>query len=192
MRLEYDKNIPDPQSGDLLISEPFLHDPNFERTVILVCENGFEGTFGLVINKTTDLLLDEVMDESIPFNGKLNIGGPVEQNTLHYLHRISTPIEGAIEIGEGLFWSGNYEQIRSLILSGVVTEQDIKFFLGYSGWSEGQLREELDRQSWFVRPRASSRQIFELDEDELWKSILKEMGGKYKVFSNYPADPRLN
>ena len=192
MRLEYDKNIPDPQNGDLLISEPFLHDPNFDRTVILVCENGDDGTFGLVVNKMTDVLLDEVMNESFDFTGKLNLGGPVEQNTLHYIHRIQTPIEGAVEIGEGLYWSGDYEQIKLLIKSGLVGENDIKFFLGYSGWSEGQLRKELDSQSWFVKPKATASQIFDLNEDELWRSILTEMGGKYKVFSNYPSDPRLN
>ncbi|MFT6828166.1 MAG: putative transcriptional regulator [Roseivirga sp.] len=192
MRLEYDKNIPDPKNGDLLISEPFLNDPNFDRTVILICENGLEGTFGLVINKTTDLLLDEVMNETIDFNGRLYIGGPVEQNTLHYIHRINIPIEGAIALGNGIYWSGDYEQIKELILTGRVSEEDIKFYLGYSGWSLGQLREELDQQSWFVKPNATERQIFEMDEDALWKSILHEMGGKYKVFSNYPADPRLN
>ena len=192
MRLEYDKNIPDPQNGDLLISEPFLHDPNFDRTVILVCENGEDGTFGLVVNKMTDVLLDEVMNGSFDFSGRLNLGGPVEQNTLHYIHRIKTPIDGAIQIGEGLYWSGDYEQIKLLIKSGLVGEGDIKFFLGYSGWSEGQLRKELDSQSWFVKPKATAEQIFDLNEDELWRSILTEMGGKYKVFSNYPSDPRLN
>lgn len=192
MKLEYDKNIPDPKNGDLLISEPFLHDPNFDRTVILVCDNGIEGTFGLVINKTTNLLLDEVMNETINFNSCLNLGGPVEQNTLHYVHRIKVPIDDSIELGNGLYWSGDFNQIKELIANGQVTEEDIKFYLGYSGWSEGQLREELDQQSWFVKPQATSRQIFDMDEEALWQSILKEMGGKYKVFSNYPSDPRLN
>jgi putative transcriptional regulator len=192
MKLEYDKNIPDPKNGDLLISEPFLHDPNFDRTVILVCDNGIEGTFGLVINKTTSLLLAEVMNETINFNSCLNLGGPVEQNTLHYVHRIKVPIDDSIELGNGLYWSGDFNQIKELIANGQVTEEDIKFYLGYSGWSEGQLREELDQQSWFVKPQATSRQIFDMDEEALWQSILKEMGGKYKVFSNYPSDPRLN
>jgi putative transcriptional regulator len=192
MKLDYDKNIPDPKNGDLLISEPFLHDPNFDRTVILVCDNGIEGTFGLVINKTTSLLLAEVMNETINFNSCLNLGGPVEQNTLHYVHRIKVPIDDSIELGNGLYWSGDFNQIKELIANGQVTEEDIKFYLGYSGWSEGQLREELDQQSWFVKPQATSRQIFDMDEEALWQSILKEMGGKYKVFSNYPSDPRLN
>ena len=189
---EYDKNIPDPKGGDFLISEPFLPDPNFERSVVLICENSEEGTFGLVLNKTTDLLLEDVMDEEIPFHGTLNIGGPVEQNTLHFIHRIEEPIEGSVEIGHGLYWSGNFEQIKSLLREGTIDEYSVKFFLGYSGWSEGQLREELDRQSWFVKPTATPRQVFDLQEEALWKSILEDMGGKYKVFSNYPIDPRLN
>ena len=189
---EYDKDIPDPKGGDFLISEPFLPDPNFERTVILVCEHNDEGTFGLVLNKITDLTLSDVMEEEFSFLGKLNLGGPVEQNTLHFLHRFEQPIEGSIELTNGLYWNGSFEQIKILIESGSVDEEDIKFFIGYSGWAEGQLREELDRQSWFVKPNATSNQVFDLDADDLWKSILSRMGGKYKVFSNYPVDPRLN
>jgi putative transcriptional regulator len=190
--LEYDKDIPDPKGGDFLISEPFLPDPNFERSVVLICENSHEGTFGLVLNKGTDILLEDVLEETIPFTGTLNVGGPVEQNTLHFIHRLDQPIEGSVEIGKGLYWSGNFEQVKALVLSGAANEDHIKFFLGYSGWSEGQLREELDRQSWFVKPAATVRQVFDLEEEALWQSILKDMGGKYKVFSNYPIDPRLN
>ncbi len=188
---EYDKNIPDPKSGDFLISEPFLPDPNFERTVILVCEHNEEGTFGLVLNKITDLTLNDVMEDNFEFLGRLNLGGPVEQNTLHFVHRLED-IEGSVKIGEGLYWSGSFEQVKILLETGTIEEEDIKFFIGYSGWSEGQLREELDKQSWFVKPKATARQVFDLDADDLWKSILSEMGGKYRVFSNYPVDPRLN
>ena len=189
---EYDKNIPDPEKGDFLISEPFLPDPNFERTVILICENNEDGTFGLVLNKVTDLTLNDVMEENFSFLGKLNLGGPVEHNTLHFLYRTDHPLEGAVELSGGYYWGGSFEQIRVLLETGVLEEKDVKFFICYSGWASGQLREELDRQSWFVKTKATSRQVFDLDADELWKSILNEMGGKYKVFSNYPIDPRLN
>jgi putative transcriptional regulator len=189
---EYDKNIPDPKRGDFLISEPFLPDPNFERTVILVCEHNEEGTFGLVLNKATDITLNDVMEEDFAFLGKLNLGGPVEHNTLHFLHRTVDSIDGSVALSEKLNWGGEFEDIRILIESGKIEESDIKFFIGYSGWGAGQLREELDRQSWFLMPKASSRQVFDMDADDLWKSILNEMGGKYKVFSNYPSDPRLN
>lgn len=189
---EYDKDLPDPERGDFLISEPFLNDPNFERTVILVCEHSEEGTFGLVLNKLSDLTLNDVMDEEINFNGYLNIGGPVEQNTLHFVHRLKDEIPGSIELNKELSWSGDFEQIKFMLNSGMLKEDDIQFFLGYSGWGNGQLREELDNQSWFIRKKATSQEVFDMESDILWKSILKQMGGKYRVFSNYPVDPRLN
>ena len=189
---KYDKDLPEPEKGDFLLSEPFLNDPNFERTVILVCENNTEGTFGLVMNKLSDLQLNDVLEEEIVFPAYLNIGGPVEQNTLHFVHRLGETIEGSIQLNGNLYWSGDFEQIKFLMNSGLVKEEDIQFYLGYSGWASGQLREEMDSSSWFVRKGATSREIFDLESDILWKSILRDMGGKYKVFSNYPSDPRLN
>lgn len=189
---KYDKDLPEPEKGDFLLSEPFLNDPNFERTVILVCENNAEGTFGLVMNKLSDLQLNDVLEEEIVFPAYLNIGGPVEQNTLHFVHRLGETIEGSIQLNGDLYWSGYFEQIKFLMNSGLVKEEDIQFYLGYSGWASGQLREEMDSSSWFVRKGATSREIFDLESDILWKSILRDMGGKYKVFSNYPSDPRLN
>ena len=189
---EYDQNIPEPESGDFLISEPFLNDPNFERTVILLCEHSDEGTFGLILNKVSDLKLDDVLEEEITFPIYLNLGGPVEQNTLHFIHRLENQIEGSIKLDEGLYWSGDFEQIKFLLNSNLIKEEDIQFYLGYAGWGAGQLRKELDKQSWFVRKGATAKEIFDMESDILWKSILKEMGGKYKVFSNYPVDPRLN
>lgn len=189
---KYDKDLPEPEKGDFLLSEPFLNDPNFERTVILVCENNTEGTFGLVMNKLSDLQLNDVLEEEIVFPAYLNIGGPVEQNTLHFVHRLGETIEGSIQLNGNLYWSGDFEQIKFLMNSGLVKEEDIQFYLGYSGWASGQLREEMDSSSWFVRKVATSREIFDLESDILWKSILRDMGGKYKVFSNYPSDPRLN
>jgi len=189
---EYDKNIPEPERGDLLISEPFLNDPNFERTVVLLCEHNEQGTFGLVLNKKTDLLLDDVLSDPVDYSGILNLGGPVEQNTLHFVHRRQQALEGAIDLGNGLAWGGDFEQIKLMLSTGQLHEDDIQFYLGYSGWAEGQLREELDANSWFVKKGSTHEEVFEMSPEELWKSVLKTMGGKYKVFSNYPVDPRLN
>ncbi len=189
---EYDKDLPEPEKGDFLLSEPFLNDPNFERTVILVCEHNDEGTFGLVMNKLSDLQLNDVLEEEVTFPAYLNIGGPVEQNTLHFVHRLGQTIDGSIQLNGDLYWSGDFEQVKFLMNSGLVAAEDIQFYLGYSGWASGQLRGEMDSSSWFVRKGATAKEIFDLESDILWKSILREMGGKYKVFSNYPSDPRLN
>ena len=192
MLFEYDKNIPDPEKGDFLISEPSMTDPNFDRTVILICEHNEEGTFGLVMNQLTQLTLNDVLNDELIFETSLFLGGPVEQNTLHFVHHKSVEIPGALSLNKELNWSGDFEEIKWMLKNGMLSADDIKFFLGYSGWGSGQLRDELDRQSWFVCKNAQKKEVFDIEYNDLWKAILNKMGGKYKLFSNYPSDPRLN
>lgn len=176
--------------GKLLIAEPFLGDPNFERSVVLLCEHSSQGSFGLVLNQPTELHLDDVI-ENVYSDLPLFIGGPVEQNTLHFIHRLGTQIEGAVDIGNGIYWSGDFENIKTLINIGKVSEKDIRLFVGYSGWSAGQLVDEMNRNSWIVS-ETDAHFIFDTPANQFWRTILKNMGGEYKVLSNYPTDPRLN
>ncbi|WP_229251097.1 YqgE/AlgH family protein [Emticicia sp. BO119] len=176
--------------GKLLIAEPFLGDPNFERSVVLLCEHNSTGSFGLVLNQTTSLHLDDVI-ENVYGELPLFIGGPVEQNTLHFIHRLGNQIEGAVDIGNGIYWSGDFESVKTLINIGKVSENDIRLFIGYSGWSAGQLVDEMNRNSWIVS-ETDAHFIFDTPADQFWRAILKSMGGEYKVLSNYPTDPRLN
>ena len=185
------KNNFQPERGSLLISEPFLPDPNFERTVILLCEHNQDGSFGFVLNKASAVMLDEIMEDVADFNEKVYIGGPVQQDTLHFVHR-QPNIEDSIQIAEGLYWGGNFDQVLSLIDTKQVLGSDFRFFVGYSGWGEGQLNDELKADSWIVANYATSDLVFNTHEDELWKVVLKELGGRFDVYSNYPIDPRLN
>ena len=181
-----------PQNGSILISEPYLGDPNFERTVVLICSHvEGEGTFGLVLNRLSNLKLSDVVDiYNDTFEAELGIGGPVQYNTLHYVHQISN-LPQAVQLNDNLYWGGDFESLRTLIGTGEVTPTDIKFFLGYSGWTPGQLQEEIDKNVWIVNNNAANK-LFNLEADTLWRNILRQMGGKYKVLSNYPVDPRLN
>lgn len=181
-----------PKKGDLLISEPFLPDPNFERTVIYICEHNEEGSFGFVLNKPSELKFDEIFEEVNNFRVTLYIGGPVQHDTLHFIHRASDVIEGGVQIKESLCWGGNFEQLKVLISTKQIEEKNFRFFIGYSGWGAGQLQEELDANSWIVLPNATENQIFDVAPEKLWREILKDMGGKFKMYSNYPTDPRLN
>lgn len=176
--------------GKLLIAEPFLGDPNFERSVVLLCEHNEQGSFGLVLNQTSNLHLDDVM-ENVYGEFPLYIGGPVEQNTLHFIHRLGDQIEGAVDIGNGIYWSGDFEEVKTLINIGKISENDIRLFIGYSGWSAGQLADEMNRNSWIVS-ETDAHFIFDTPANQFWRAILKSMGGEYKVLSNYPTDPRLN
>ncbi|WP_420155655.1 YqgE/AlgH family protein [Siphonobacter sp.] len=177
--------------GSLLLAEPFLGDENFERSVVLICEHNEQGTFGLVLTQTTELLLDDVIEDDIYPDVPLFVGGPVEKNTLHYIHRRPDLIEGSTELQDGLFWSGDFEQIKKLLNLGSLPAGDIRFFIGYSGWGEGQLSDELNRDSWIVS-NTRPGQLFDCPTDQLWRSTLRDMGGAYRVLSHYPTDPRLN
>ena len=180
-----------PAKGKLLIAEPFLGDPNFERSVVLLCEHNESGTFGLVLNQTTELTLKDVIEDEIYVPAPLQVGGPVEQNTLHFIHRMGEMIDDAIQISEGLYWGGDFEQLRSLLTMGKITQQDVRFFVGYSGWWGGQLENELNQNAWIVTD-ADSDFIFTTAPNQFWRSVLRRMDGKYKSIANYPTDPRLN
>jgi putative transcriptional regulator len=181
--------------GRLLISEPFLGDPNFERTVVLLCEHNEEGSFGFVLNKNTEVNLKDALaeiDEVDNAEGiRLYLGGPVEQNTLHFIHRVGESIEGSIRICEGIYWGGNYEQVKLMIQTGILAEADIRFFIGYSGWGVGQLQGEIEEDTWIIAD-TTSEMVFDTPSDKLWREVLKSMGGKYRELANYPTDPRLN
>jgi putative transcriptional regulator len=182
--------------GTLLISQPFLGDPNFERSVVLLCrDEPTEGTFGLVLNRLTSLTLGDVLDLP-PAAGSaaaalpIYVGGPVEPDTLHYLHR-RADLPGATDLGQDVYWGGDFELLLSLIGSGVVSGDEVRLFAGYSGWSAGQLANEMQGRSWIRQP-ASAGKVFTLASDAFWRDILREKGGRFKVLANYPVDPRLN
>jgi putative transcriptional regulator len=181
-----------PQRGDLLISEPFLPDPNFERTVVLICENNEDGSIGFILNKPSLVSFSDVFEELGHFNKKLLVGGPVQQDSMHFLHRGVLNLDGGTKIGEGIYWGGNFEQLKILIQNHRINTSEVIYFLGYSGWAPGQLDEELKENSWIVSSGATESQVFDLDPELLWREALKNMGGKFRMFSNYPTDPRLN
>ena len=183
---------PQLSKGDLLLSEPFLGDENFERSVILVCEHNEEGSLGFVLNKPSLLTLGDMLDEVSGYNPPLYTGGPVQQNTLHFVHRLPSLAPEANRLGENIYWGGDFEQLLSLINTRQIGSDDIRFFAGYSGWSPGQLAAELSEEAWIVHARASPIQVFDLSPEQLWQEVLRTMGGKYRMFSNYPIDPRLN
>ena len=182
----------EPRKGDLLISEPFLADPNFARTVILLCEHNDEGSFGFVLNKLSQIKLNELIEGVGDRQDDIYIGGPVQQNTLQFIHRNDGLIEGGSEVRDGIFWGGNFEQMLTMMESKLIKPDDIKFFVGYSGWVSGQLKSELEINSWIISRNVNIEQIFDTDVNSLWKEVLNTMGGKFKVVANFPVDPRLN
>lgn len=180
-----------PEKGRLLISEPFLPDPNFERTVVLLCEHNEEGSFGFVLNKPSILKVNEIMEDMTDLDNLVYVGGPVQQDTLHFIHR-NAVLDNAVEIVNQIFWGGSFENLMLLCETNQITSNDIRFFLGYSGWGPGQLDTELDQESWIVCDYVTDQLLFDTGPEIMWRKALENMGGRYSMYSNYPVDPRLN
>ncbi len=176
-------------TGNLLIAEPFMKDSNFRRSVILICDHNEEGTFGLNLNIPVRNITmgDIISDFPIP-DLPVFEGGPVSPNTLHYIYK-NDSIPDSIPIKDGIYWSGDFEIIKIYLESGKIKPNEIRFFIGYSGWGEGQLEDELKLNSWIV---CDSYTDYLKDSIYLWKEILHHMGGNYKIVSSFPEDPTLN
>lgn len=186
---EKDKPI---TAGRLLLSEPFMFDENFKRTVVLVCEHTEDnGTAGLILNKPINLRLNDIVDGFPPFKGKLFLGGPVGTDTMQFLHRIGNKVENSLQVAENLYWGGDFEQVKGMLSRNEIHPNDIRFFLGYSGWASGQLLDEMKENSWIIAD-ATSQYIFDSDNEKLWKDVMRNMGGIYNTMATYPESPILN
>lgn len=183
-------NIP-PATGKILISEPFLADPYFKRTIVLLCEHNKEGSFGFVLNKFVNLKIEDLLDGFPPFPTRISIGGPVLGTNMYYIHTHGDKIEGSIQIVNDLYMGGDFEQMQLLVKNGEISIDSIRFFIGYSGWDENQLNQEIEEKSWFVTDIPTS-QIMDTTENKLWETILKNMGSEYERLTHFPDDPSLN
>lgn len=180
-----------PQKGLVLISEPFNEDKYFQRSVICICEHNDKGSFGYVVNNRLDIKLTELIPAIKSDQFKVGLGGPVSPNNLYYIHTLGEEIEGSVEIKKGLYTGGNFNQITTLINTGLIGHHQIQFFLGYAGWSSGQLEEEITKNSWIVS-EFDVTDMMEHNEEDYWKNILQEKGGKYQLIANFPLNPSLN
>lgn len=180
-----------PNQGSLLISEPFLVDSYFKRSVVLLSEHDDKGTLGFILNKPTDVSLNEAVDDFPEFKVPLYFGGPVETDTLFYIHTLGDRLRGAKKIVNGIWWGGDYDHLKFLIESSQVRHDQIRFYAGYSGWEPKQLDTELKEKSWLVFD-SSPQLAFASEPESLWRQVLRSMGSEYAILANFPEDPNLN
>jgi len=182
-----------PVPGDLLIAAPELRDPNFRRSVVFICSHSDEeGTFGLILNRPLSAkVCDLPLSEPLSSDAFLSIGGPVQTNTLHYLHCHDHLVERSISVIRRLCWGGEIEDVRLLLERNDATPEKLRFFLGYSGWAPGQLSEEISQGGWILSESYDDL-IFSHEPKGLWRTVLSRMGGEYALLVNYPDDLRLN
>jgi putative transcriptional regulator len=181
-----------PQQGSLLLSEPFMLDPNFQRSVILLCEHGEEESLGLVLNQPSSLLLKDVMLDMPDAEHQLFVGGPVGQDSVQFIHKCYDRLNSGIEIREGLYWGGNFEALKLLINDRSIRMDEIKFFIGYSGWGDGQLAKELKENTWMIGNSYNPDIVFVNDEENLWKQAVISLGPRYAHVAGFPQNPMWN
>ena len=180
-----------PARGNLLVSEPYLPDPYFRRTVVLLCDHNEEGSFGFVLNRHTDMAVNDLMENMPPIGSQVGIGGPVQSGSLFYVHTLGVRIEGSQEVVDGVYVGGDYDQLRGVLKADMRLTRHVRFFVGYSGWDKGQLDKELTEKSWLVA-RGSKKRIMDIKDDDLWGTTLRGMGRNFAPLANFPEDPSLN
>jgi len=179
------------KKGKLLIAEPsILNDKSFNRTVILLSEHNDEGSIGFIMNKPSNYILSDLLPD-IASDLTIYKGGPVSKENLYFVHRVPQLIPESIKIADGIFWGGDFEVVQELLLNNNLKKDDIRFFLGYSGWSKDQLQDELETTSWMVIEN-QNQNIFEISDTSFWKDQLMKLGGEYRIWANAPENPSLN
>lgn len=139
-----------PTQGKILISEPFLCDHMFGRSVILLVDHAQDGTMGLILNKPLPLFLNDLLSEiDCRENIPIYKGGPISTDTLFYLHTLEN-IADSFPVANGIYLNGDFAAIRQFMAEGNSIKGKIRFFLGYSGWEPGQLKQEIEENTWLV------------------------------------------
>ena len=180
-------------NGKLLVADPsIIGDFSFTRAVILLAEHNDEGSVGFILNKPmTHDLRTFVPEISQPFS--VFEGGPVDQDRLYYVHSRQDCIPNSKPISQELAWGGDFDVIMTMINSRELSSDDIKFFLGYSGWSCDQLKDEIKQKTWIVLDEGDKKANISISNDaSFWKSKMIRLGGRYILWANSPSHPHLN
>ncbi len=179
------------EKGSILISEPFLADTFFSRSVVYLVDHSDEGSIGFIINKSLDIRIENAVEGFDNFSDVISMGGPVAANTLHYLHTLGDIIPNSFWVRENIFWGGDLDTIRKMTSKGVIKNDQIRFFLGYAGWSPGQLQKELNEDSWVIA-RIRPEMIMKSRGEDSWKVILRGINKKYRIWADFPESPEMN
>ena len=180
-----------PGKGKILISEPFLPDTFFNRTVVYLADHNADGSVGFILNKKLEIKVCDAISGFDGWEEYLSMGGPVAPDTLHYLHNLGEMIPKSVWVDENIYWGGDIDFIRDLIRTGKLDNSQIRFFLGYSGWSAGQLEKELKENSWVIA-KINSDIVLNNQVDDAWKRVLRGLKKKYRVWADFPDSPDMN
>ena len=184
-------NTLNPVIGDVLISEPFMNDFYFRRSVILLIDHNEEGSLGVIFNKRLTIPFNEIVQGFPEFNADVYLGGPVETDRIFFIHTVGEMIPDSHLISNGLYWSGNISVLKSMIKMDLIKPHEVRFYVGYAGWDGGQLRNELKANTWVVG-RFTAKQLLRTMPGKMWSDFVKQIGKRYTLWDKFPVNPSDN
>lgn len=177
-------------SGRVIVSEPFLDDDFFTRSVVLLARMEDSGSMGFILNKPLGNFVHEIIDDFPYFEAPVFYGGPVENESMFFIHSIPNLIGFNFQIDQGLYFGGDFEKLKHLIVAGIIQQHQLRFFVGYSGWDSGQLDHELSEDCWFVFERPEI--LLEMEVKSLWSELIRSTHSEIAIWANFPEDPSQN
>ena len=178
--------------GTLLVAEPsIIGDINFHRAVVLLANHKEKASLGFILNKPFNFILKDILPE-INSSIEVHYGGPVEPDNLYFIHNSPELITGSIKINEELYWGGDFEKIIELLNEESIGENNIRFFLGYSGWGENQLQNEIELNSWIIQENSIGNKVININSESFWGKQIRLLGGAYLIWGNTPENPSHN
>lgn len=183
-----------PQTGRMLVAVPGLDEPHFNHSVVtLIDYHRDEDVVGIVVNRSTPITLDKAIDGVAPDRKiPLYLGGPVGNDRLLYLHTLGSAFHGTREVSPGLFLGGSLEDVIEYVNAGYQVEGTIRFFVGYSGWSPGQLEGEIESDSWVVTNAMAPHTMLSLSDNAMWHRAVSTLGDDFSHWRYSPMYPHLN
>lgn len=178
-----------PGIGKLLIAEPLLADNIFSRAVVYIADEVKNTHMGFILNQKSGMKLNEALEGFENADLDLYLGGPVEPDVVHFIHTFRS-VKNSCKIADNLYLDGDLDQIRKYIQKGIANSNNIKFFLGHSGWSQGQLTEEINNNSWLVA-NSNPKMVFNKSK-KLWDKALNLVDKRYQIWKNFPVNPEFN
>lgn len=180
--------------GTLLVASPRLLDPNFMHSVVLVCDHGESGAYGLIVNRPGPLAVADLGSDLPLLDGrqdKLWHGGPVGTEAVQVLHGFGAGIPDSTCVVDGVWVGADPTVLHAALEKDEAEDPRLRFVVGYSGWSPGQLEQELRECAWVVCPARASI-VFDPEPETLWRRVLRELGGSLASLADVPPDPTWN
>lgn len=185
---------PVPSRGSLLVAKPTVEDFCFKRSVTVLVDHDEEGSMGVMVNKPTRFTLNEIMPD-LECNAQipLYLGGPVGTNQLFFVHTLGKEaIPDSEQLAPGLFFGGNFDLMKLFLANGHGINEKVKFMVGYSGWTSGQLDNEVNRHDWAVLKGDIAQLVMSDDNETIWHKAVERFGDQYRLWKAWPDDVSLN